>query len=220
MTRKNVLLTIAAVAMVFWAGCRSVEKTIDCNADPDEVFGQHYTAADFKIYRVDRESTAEMLIAAADSSEFSGRDAHNFTLVPVLIDDTARVGAAVRAMCAERGGLRALWSCPSEKDSIEVAYLYVVEEPALIDGTAVEKATAGKTKWGGVEVAFVFEQEKHETWHQITADNIGNYLALCLGDRVLSAPMVIGEITQGRCSVAGYFSDEECCALAAVLQRR
>ena len=93
--------------------------------------------------------------------------------------------------------------------------MFVCGTKPLIDGTAVAEARV-ETMWNKPEVVFEFAKERHSDWQRITKDNIGRYLPVMLGGRMLAIPRVNAEITGGKCSLSG-LKEEECCAIAAIL---
>ena len=57
-----------------------------------------------------------------------------------------------------------------------------------------------------------------KTWARMTADNIGEFIAIVLDGYVYSAPRVNSEIPNGRSSISGQFTIQEAKDLANVLK--
>ena len=132
--------------------------------------------------------------------------------------DTAEVGSIARDLCASHrtGDTVCCYGwVPEGFDSSKSVIVFVCGTKPLIDGTAVAEARV-ETMWNKPEVVFEFAKERHSDWQRITKDNIGRYLPVMLGGRMLAIPRVNAEITGGKCSLSG-LKEEECCAIAAIL---
>ncbi|MBR1550078.1 MAG: hypothetical protein IJ634_05510 [Bacteroidales bacterium] len=215
------LFSVVLVAALF-AGCnlplrrvlQTNETPINCEVDPDAVFGRHYTAADFQIWKVaDGYEVDRMLVDTKLPDTLFFEDTRDFTrLLLIKTEDTATVGAAVRPLCRQRGWYP-LWG---DADAAGFQVLYILVGKPLLDGTSVAKAEA--CVWDGRnEVRIELKKEHHADWQRITRESIGHCLAFTLGDRMLMAPMVNGEITGGKMFVSGGYTEDMCCAMAAVL---
>ncbi|MDR2138404.1 MAG: protein translocase subunit SecDF [Tannerella sp.] len=119
------------------------------------------------------------------------------------------------------------WSVkPSEADE-QYYELYAIKvtnrdgRPAL-GGDVVTSAVAdfSQQQIGRAEqqVSMTMNAEGAKAWARLTKDNIGNYIAIVLDDKVYSAPRVNDEITGGRSQITGHFSTEEAKDLANVLK--
>ncbi len=219
---------IVIVAAALLAGCNSSinyvsqvkERFLHCEVDPDAVLGKHYTAADFQIWNLVSGSDVTELILNyefPDTLFFSSGDRFDYTLVKEC--DTATVATALYPHCSRQGWylMWGPWRLDGEVTDYQVLYL-LVGKP-LIDGTAVARAEAVEWK-GRNEVWIDFEKEYHAEWQRITCESIGRCLAFRLGDRILMAPIVNGEISGGKSVVSNYFTEEECCALESILHRK
>lgn len=91
---------------------------------------------------------------------------------------------------------------------------------APLDGGAVAEARAEYSQNGGAaaEVSMVMNAIGSKSWARLTADNVGNSIAIVLDGYVYSAPRVNGEITGGRSSITGNFTYNEANDLAIVLK--
>lgn len=90
---------------------------------------------------------------------------------------------------------------------------------APLDGGAVIEAREEYSSRGGsAEVSMAMNATGARTWARLTADNIGNSIAIVLDGYVYSAPGVSSEITGGRSSITGNFTINEARDLANVLK--
>ena len=110
-------------------------------------------------------------------------------------------------------------------DAAETIYeLYAIKAntrdgKAPLDGTAVADAKGDFAQQGSsAEVSMTMTPTGAKTWARMTADNIGNFIAIVLDGYVYSAPVVRGEIPNGRSSISGHFTIQEARDLANVLK--
>ena len=229
-TMKKIFYPLVFVFTAIIAGCTGriqTENKIDCNVDPDEYFGQSYQAQDFQFWRV--LAVGETYANIFDSIKYklgerADEDAYTQSgsrLVPV--SDTSAFGEVLRQMTLkfadEMPGHYCWLKDEFTGDYCELLFLYgEAEGRPLIDGSHIDSACV--VEWRGqMSVDFVFDKEGTEMFRKLTAETVGERLAMTLGERVLSTPMVNGEINGGRCSVSA--SDtEKACAIAAVLNKK
>lgn len=67
-------------------------------------------------------------------------------------------------------------------------------------------------------VAMQMNSEGAKTWKRLTANNVGEQIAIVLDNFVYSAPNVIDEIPSGRSSISGNFTRDEAVDLANILK--
>jgi SecD/SecF fusion protein len=89
---------------------------------------------------------------------------------------------------------------------------------AALEGEVIIDARQDYDDLRRVEVAMNMNGEGARKWKAITAANIGKRVAILLDNYVYSAPMVNGEIPNGRSSITGSFTVEEGQDLANVLK--
>ncbi len=90
---------------------------------------------------------------------------------------------------------------------------------APLDGGAVVEAREEYAQQGAsAEVSMVMNSVGAKTWARLTADNVGQSIAIVLDGYVYSAPRVNQEITGGRSSISGNFTINEARDLANVLK--
>jgi preprotein translocase subunit SecD len=95
---------------------------------------------------------------------------------------------------------------------------FVVEDPALMTGDAVDDARVDFDPQGQVEVALRMTAAGADDFARITSENVGRQLAIVLDGVVYSAPVIRSSITGGQASITGGFSTEEARRLKVVLK--
>lgn len=221
-----------ALAVVLLAGCHYHSKTIHCKVSPDEVFGRHYSAADFGIWHVDDFNGRYFAIVDSVLKTLPDSVEYECNATNGLVVDTTDTAAVSRALgkgmifMAETGvQLRPYWRSLNGNDMFfQLIFIYgkrmgCTDDSAPIDASHISNASYSFNSSGQVEVNLAFDGEGTELFRQFTAESIGHPGAIVLGDRLLSTPMVRAEISGGRCSVSG-LSVEEACALAQILKNR
>ena len=101
--------------------------------------------------------------------------------------------------------------------------LYVVkrspEQKPLLEGDIIAHASQGFDPVHGRPVVNMQMNSKSaKIWKHITANHIGQSIAIALDDRIYSAPVVNQEIPNGSSQISGNFTIEEAKDLASVLQ--
>lgn len=71
---------------------------------------------------------------------------------------------------------------------------------------------------GEPEVTMQMDYSGAQIWKKMTGDNVGNYVAVVLDERVYSSPIVNGEIPNGSTSISGSFTVEEATDLSNILK--
>ncbi|MES2795207.1 MAG: protein translocase subunit SecDF [Bacteroidota bacterium] len=89
---------------------------------------------------------------------------------------------------------------------------------AALDGDVMSDARQDFDDLRQVEVTMTMNPEGARKWKNITAANIGKRIAILLDNNVYSAPVVNGEIPNGRSNISGNFTVEEGQDLANVLK--
>ena len=210
---KMHIVPMVALALTVLVGCGGVVK---CNADPDDVFGKHYTASDFQIWKiVPCEEVEQMLIDARLSDSLIWMDEDWSVWYSVNAEDTAAVGPAIRRCCRSRGWYQLWGKSMFDYGDVDVYTIYILIGKPLFDGTAVANAWVDMEQDAPV-VCVEFAKKYHETLRRFTGKNIGNGVAIRLGERVLFAPLIASQIADGICMFEGR-TEEECCALATLL---
>jgi len=91
------------------------------------------------------------------------------------------------------------------------------EEP-LLDGSAVKNAVMDRDQVGTPQISMTMNPDGMRKWKKITTDNIGQFIAITLDNKVYSAPRVNEAIPSGRSSISGNFTTEEAIDLANILE--
>ena len=99
-------------------------------------------------------------------------------------------------------------------------YLFkVANEAYRILPEDIEKAEAkpSELSTSSYNIAIYFAEEGVSKWSSLTATNVDKYVAMVLGDRLLSIPMVQQRIIGGECIISGNYSEEEAEEIAAAV---
>ena len=127
--------------------------------------------------------------------------------------------------------IRFLWSAKAAVKTTRFE-LYAIKlsgagNGPVLTGDAITDANADVNQaQGGFEVTMDMNSQGAEKWREVTAAAAGNptdqndnhSIAIVLDDNVVSAPRVNGEISGGRSSISGNFSQEETKDLANILK--
>ena len=105
------------------------------------------------------------------------------------------------------------------KDFVEMyAIKRLTGGKAALEGDVMSDARQDFDDMRKVEVTMSMNPEGARKWKTITAANIGKRVAILLDNAIYSAPVVNGEIPNGRSSITGNFTVEEGQDLANVLK--
>jgi SecD/SecF fusion protein len=141
--------------------------------------------------------------------------------------DTAKVNEIlsredVRAMLPKN--LKFLWGVKPPTKEAEALELVAIKtngrdnNPPL-DGGAISDARQDFGQFNGKpEITMRMNPEGAQTWKRLTAENIGNSIAIVLDDNVYSFPTVQGEIAGGSSSITGNFEINEAKDLSNILK--
>lgn len=142
--------------------------------------------------------------------------------------DTAAVNAylkmpQVKALLPR--DLKLLWGVKPIDKAETIFELYAIKAntpkgTAPLDGGVVVDAREEYSQQGGAaaEVSMTMNATGAREWARLTADNVGQCIAIVLDGYVYSAPRVQNEITGGRSSITGNFTIQEATDLANVLK--
>lgn len=92
------------------------------------------------------------------------------------------------------------------------------DNKAALDGDVIEEAKQDYSPLGEAEVSMNMDMQGANAWKRITKNNIGKSVAIVLDEIVYSAPMINGEIPNGRSSISGNFTAETAKDLANILE--
>ncbi|MDT3401702.1 protein translocase subunit SecDF [Mucilaginibacter terrae] len=151
------------------------------------------------------------------------------------IKDTAKVNnylnsADIQAVLPKN--LRLLWAAKPNDLADKRLSLYAIklsgaENGPVLSGEVITDAKDDIDQSnGGREVSMEMNSEGAKTWRRVTAEAAGNpsdendnrCIAIVLDDNVVSAPRVSNEISGGRSSISGNFTQDETKDLANVLK--
>lgn len=94
-----------------------------------------------------------------------------------------------------------------------------VQKKGLLDGAAIASASVFTNAMGGREIEFVMTPKGRKQFAKVTRENIGRKLAIFVDGKVVSAPVIQAEITEGKGEIAGNFSEAEATDLAVRINR-
>jgi len=90
-------------------------------------------------------------------------------------------------------------------------------EGALCNGADIEGFVSGRETASQVNyISFSFKKPGVQLWAEITKRNSGKALAMVLDGKVIFAPVVRDEITNGKCTLTGGFTSDQVNYIAAV----
>lgn len=114
--------------------------------------------------------------------------------------------------------------CINFPDEKEPGKTYSLKSTASMDGSAIASAKVaigsgeeGIISRSAYHVSFKIKPQFIKKFAQLTKENIGNNLAILLDGKVVSNPVIKGEIPTGDGAITGRFTREEAQALATVL---
>lgn len=139
------------------------------------------------------------------------------------VKDTARINNLLKKVKnVFPRNLRLSWTVKPEKDRPDILELVALKEgrdgKASLGGDVIVDARQDYSQTGQVEISMQMNTEGARIWKRLTADNIGNQVAIVLDGFVYSAPRVNDEIPNGRSSITGQYGIEEAQDLANILK--
>lgn len=141
------------------------------------------------------------------------------------IKDTSRLNnyfAMAHAAGAVPGDMKFLYANKSLENAPGAIAIYAIKSgrngEALLTGEKVIDAYKDLSQSGAIEVGMTMNAEGAREWARITAANIGKCIAIVLDEAVYTAPVINGEIPNGRSSISGSFDQNEASDLANILK--
>jgi protein-export membrane protein SecD len=132
----------------------------------------------------------------------------------LLLSEPFAVGGAAQDWVYEvADDLQAAYGEPID----EFYRLYLLDYSRVVKGEDLTNAFLDRDQYGGAAVSFRFNYSGSEDFGEITAANVGGYLAIVLDDRVISSPYIREEI-RGRGQITGSFTSQEASDLAIKLR--
>lgn len=120
--------------------------------------------------------------------------------------------------------IRFMWSVkPQVQDGMELLELHAIKAPrgtdqAPLEGDVITDARQALDQTSRPAVSMQMNAEGARNWRRLTAENIGNRIAVVLDNYVYTAPTVQGEIPSGQSEITGNFTMEEAKDLANILK--
>lgn len=141
--------------------------------------------------------------------------------------DTATVNEIVNEKARElmMDNVRFVWGANSIKfqDNDTLYYtLFALQIPqdlkARVGGNDIEDARVSVDPNNGeIGVSVAMSDRGAEEWADMTSENVGNFIAITMDNKVFSAPIINGPITGGETLISGSFTSEEAKALTNLL---
>ena len=91
------------------------------------------------------------------------------------------------------------------------------QEIPVLSGADLRRADVSRDQTGSIGIDLQFTSEGGKKFSEVTAKNIGKSLAIFLDQELLSAPVVQGQINEGKARITGNFSLKEANNLAIQL---
>jgi len=89
----------------------------------------------------------------------------------------------------------------------------------LLDGAVVKSAAPDRDPMSGkIQISMTMKPDGARKWKDITTENVGQFIAITLDNRVYSAPQVNEPIPGGRSQISGDFTTEEAIDLSNILE--
>jgi preprotein translocase subunit SecD len=98
------------------------------------------------------------------------------------------------------------------------ASFYLVNRVPVITGNDLRNAKSTIDQIGQPAVGFSLKSDGVTKFSRVTTANVGRYLAIILDNRVVSAPVIEGPITQADAQITGTFTQQEVADLSLVLR--
>ena len=142
-------------------------------------------------------------------------------------DDTVRIDQILNEKAEESmlDNIRFVWGDAPEDLGVQDTLfytLYALKIPdnlkARVGGSDIDKARVSfDPTQGGSGVSVEMNNRGSEEWGQMTTENVGNFIAITMDNKVFSAPVINGPITGGNTLISGNFTVEEAQTLTDLL---
>ncbi|MBW3545679.1 MAG: protein translocase subunit SecDF, partial [Bacteroidetes bacterium] len=144
------------------------------------------------------------------------------------VRDTAQINRILKRQDVQQlipANLSFVWDVKAfapENGGEQTLQLYAIQRErggrAPLTGEVIENARQDFDDRGRPDVVMSMNSEGARAWKRLTANNIGQRIAIVLDNYVYSAPVVQGEIPGGISSISGNFEVEEAKDLANILE--
>lgn len=153
-----------------------------------------------------------------------GRPIEGATIGYARIQDTAKINNIFkRTKEVLPTNLKLAWTNKPRDPSTDFLNLVALkvttrDRRAPLTGDAIVNARQDYDQMGKVEVSMTMNSDGAKVWRRLTADNVGQQIAIVLDGYVYSYPNVIGEIPNGMSSITGIGDLNEAKDLANILK--
>ena len=103
--------------------------------------------------------------------------------------------------------------------TVRAAEVLNVEKAILLDQSAVFSAKFSKNRMGHQEIEITFTDAGRKQFADITREHIHERLAMVIDGKLLAAPVIQAEITEGKAEITGTFSEIEAKTLTAKINQ-
>ena len=125
------------------------------------------------------------------------------------------------------GDMKLLWSISPVRHTVDpVSKIYElhaikvtnVDGSAVLDESFIKEAISAYDQYSGNSyISITMDDEGAMIWRNMTRNNIDKYIAITVDDKVCTSAKVLDEISGGKTSVSGGFSEEEAKKLINIL---
>jgi preprotein translocase subunit SecD len=107
----------------------------------------------------------------------------------------------------------------NSSDIVRSTEMLNVQKTVLLDQSAVLFAKSSKNRLGCQEIEITFTDAGRKQFADITRQHIHERLAMVIDGRLLAAPVIQAEITEGKAEITGTFSEVEAKTLTAKINQ-
>ena len=200
----------------------TTETADTSDLDLDELFDEEEEAEEEKEFKLSEFGRIFRVNIDADN-RFSESPQLGFSKA----GDTSRVNQLINAHAEKLmlDDVKFVWSAKELKftDNDTLYYtLYALRIPedgkARVGGSDIDKSRISvDPNDGTIGVSVSMNSRGSEEWGDMTAENVGNFIAITMDDKVFSAPIINGPIRGGETLISGGFTTEEAKSLSNLL---
>lgn len=110
------------------------------------------------------------------------------------------------------------WGLKSEEGKLSLYALRESTKAAPKQEDLISVDIQESNRKGNYDLLLTFSKEGADKWARMTKENVGRNIAIVLDGKVVTAPNVRQEITQGKCMISGDFNKTEASEMKAMLE--